>query len=242
VLLVVIFKQFVLQIAFLEGVEKVIRQFNKFALLSAMAALLLTPSFASADNSDPAQNPNGIKAGDEWTYDITDDITGDLKFTDTYVVTEATDKEITTRMTRRGSPNTILVVFDANWDLMDNSLWRRKPHGGEGIDLPLTVGKTWHVSYNSQNLKTGIVLREQAMGKVTGQESVTTSAGTFDTFKIATQVRAATSDPTVNSQTNIVTWFAPSINRWVKRTTATVIKGHVATSFSEELIEFSRRS
>jgi hypothetical protein len=221
----------------------VIRHLDKFGQVIALAALLLLPNLASADNSDSAQNPEGIKTGDQWTYDITDDITGDLKFTDTYIVTEATDKEITTRATRRGSPNTNLIIFDANWNLKDNGLWRKKPHGAEGVDLPLSVGKTWHISDNAQNMKSGLVVREQAMGKVTGQESITTSAGTFDTFKIATQVRiSSTIDPTTSSEANIVMWFAPSVNRWVKRTTATVIKGHVATSLTEELTDFSRRS
>jgi hypothetical protein len=71
---------------------------------------------------------------------------------------------------------------------------------------------------------------------------VTTPAGTFETFKIERHVsQNNTVDATRGSQTDIVFWYAPTINRWVRRTFVTRIEKRVRSSSSEELTDFSRK-
>src|SRR5437868_4093984 len=44
-------------------------------------------------------NSGAIRVGDRWSYDIKDDLTGDLRQAITVIVVEINDKEITTRVT-----------------------------------------------------------------------------------------------------------------------------------------------
>ena len=74
------------------------------------------------------------------------------------------------------------------------------------------------------------------------QESVTTKAGTFDTFKIQTSIQLQNSiDPTKKAQSLQDTWYAPAIDHWVKRTAETRIDGKLRDKNTTELIEYGRR-
>jgi hypothetical protein len=78
--------------------------------------------------------------------------------------------------------------------------------------------------------------------KIVGQESVTTRAGTFDTFKIEnSQTLINSNDPTKKLELSQQTWYAPQINHWVKRTAVSKADGRVRESMSYELIEYGRR-
>lgn len=190
--------------------------------------------------SQPEKPTDGVKVGDQWTYDQTDEITGNPTFTYTNTVATVTDKEVTLRLTRRGDERRGLVVFDTSWNVLDDGVWKFKiKDGGEGFGLPLSVGKEWRVSESIQNLKTGEFLKEIGKAKVVSEESFTTQAGTFDTFKIVADLREfATADPAKTQQSTLTTWYAPAINRWVKR--ATIVKGlgRLRTSTSEELTDY----
>jgi hypothetical protein len=50
-----------------------------------------------------------------------------------------------------------------------------------------------------------------------------------------------TKDQTKSSTTTETTWYAPTINRWVKRKTETRAEGRLRDSSSEELTEYSRK-
>jgi hypothetical protein len=66
-------------------------------------------------------------------------------------------------------------------------------------------------------------------------------SGTFDTFKIDLPARELnTTDPSKISETEVITWFAPLINHWVRRTVVMRFQIRTRTSNSEELTDFSR--
>jgi hypothetical protein len=67
---------------------------------------------------------------------------------------------------------------------IDDSMWKFKAHDGVGIRSPLTVGKEWRSEFESNNMQSGMVLRGTVGSKVAAQETATTEAGTFDTFRI----------------------------------------------------------
>jgi len=213
----------------------------KLRCLAIMIFALQIGSAAAEDATLPKE-PEGIKPGDQWTYDQTDEITGNLKFTYTNTVASITDKEITLRVTRRGDERVGLMVFDPNWNLIDDGVWKkRRRTGGEGIEQPLKAGKEWLISESLQNLKTGEFYAESGKAKVVGPESFTTQAGTFDTFKIVAELReTSTADPAKSFQSTITTWYAPSINRWVKRITAVRGLGRLRASLSEELVDYAK--
>ncbi len=92
------------------------------------------------------------------------------------------------------------------------------------------------------NLRSGQAFRAIGVAKVAGQEQVTVPAGTFDTFRVEMTVRATnTRDQTILENWTFLVWYAPEVNRWVKRKAEVRFAGRLRDSFSEELTEYSRK-
>jgi hypothetical protein len=215
---------------------------RRVLLLAGMTAVW--PRILLAQSPDQAEQKadQSVRVGDRWTYAETDQITGDTKATSVSVVTQVSDKEFDTLLSVRGKPGARIVAFDHDWNRIDDSLWKFKPHDGLGIRSPLTVGKEWRSEFESNNMQSGTVLNGTVRSKVTAQESVTTEAGTFDTFRIEHHlVEYMTTDPSKGSEDEIVIWYAPRINHWVKRTAIIRIEKRIRSSTSLELVDFSRK-
>jgi hypothetical protein len=186
-------------------------------------------------------DPGPVRVGDRWSYEVKDDVTGDLRHAVTVVVADINDKEITTRVSHRGKDHPQTIIFNLDWGRIDDTVRKFQP-GEPGIKRPLQIGKQWRSDYNMTNLKTGFAFRASAAAKVVGQESVTTPAGTFDTLRIETTVREVnTRDQTKSSVATYVTWYAPAINRWVRRKYKLQFEGRVRDSVSEELVDYARQ-
>jgi len=77
---------------------------------------------------------------------------------------------------------------------------------------------------------------------VTARENVTTSAGTFNAYKIETSIQAInTKDPSRKYQVVQISWYAPEVDHWVKRSTETRIDGRLRDKSAVELVEYGRR-
>jgi hypothetical protein len=219
-------------------------------LLATTATLSAqTPPAASPPAAPPpaAESPapeamEEAQTGDHWTYELRDDVTGDVKSTITNTVTEVTASEISTRSGQLGTSNTGFQVYDRSWNLINNGIWRYTPNDGTGIRTPLAAGKSWPVKSTDFNSTAGVSWKRSGTAKVVGQESVTTQAGTFDTFKIETtfQIQNA-NDPTKKLQAVQQVWYAPVINHWVKRTWTSRQEGRVRDKSTIELVEYGRR-
>jgi hypothetical protein len=83
----------------------------------------------------------GVLPGDRWVYEVTDEISGDLKLTTTVFVLDVSEQEINTRVSTRAS-SARQIVFDRNWNRIDDSVWKYRPSDGAGIKKPLLVGKS----------------------------------------------------------------------------------------------------
>ena len=202
-----------------------------------LAALL----FLHADSAAQTAEPGPIRAGDRWSYEIKDDLTGDLRHAVTVVVVDITDNEITTRTAIRGKDRPQTMVFDLDWGRIDDGAWRLQP-SGIGIKRPLQVGKEWRSDANAMHLQSGVAYRASGVAKVMGEEQITTAAGTFDTYRIETTVRLVnTRDQTKSSTWTFVFWYAATVNRWVKRKTEARYEGRLRDSYVEELTEYSRK-
>jgi hypothetical protein len=189
----------------------------------------------------PEQADEAVKVGDRWVYDQKDEITGFPKDTYSVVVTEVSPKEIVVNMTLRGKTGSSLIAYDHDWDRIDWPNVKFKPNDGQGIRSPLAVGKEWRTEYEARNTQTGAGYKGSVLNKVVAQETITTPAGTFDTFKIETRVRSiVTSDPSQASEFENVTWWAPKINHWVRRRLVTKFQHRTLSITSEELTDFSR--
>jgi hypothetical protein len=150
--------------------------------------------------------------------------------------------DIAMRTENLGHPGYGYLVYDHAWNLKDSSTWKYSPGDGTGIKTPLKVGSRWNFQSSDIYTGHGVSVKRSGSSKVVAEESVTTPAGTFETFKIETSatVRNA-NDPTKRSDLLLTTWYAPSVDHWVKRTSKITINGHLDQDTSAELVEFGRR-
>jgi hypothetical protein len=206
-------------------------------IAKSLAIQLFLVGYCAAQTVDPGP----LRVGDRWTYDIKDELTGDLRNAVTFVVAEITQKEITARVSVRGRDRPGTAIYNTDWGRVDDGAWKYQP-GEIGIRTPLQVGKEWRSEGNVTNIQSGLAMRSSGVAKVVGQEQVTTPAGTFDTFRVEMTVRQInTKDQTRSSTAILVFWYAPAINRWVRKKTDVRAEGRLRDSFSEELTEYSRR-
>jgi len=217
-------------------------------LLATSAWAQQAPAPAPADAAASAAPEKAVvpmeepRPGDRWTYEIRDEITGTVASTRENVVTEVTPREISVRHKNLGTNNEGLSVYDRSWNVVEDDPWKFSPHDGTGIQSPLVIGKTWPIQTNNINGINGNVWKRSGTSKVVGQESVTTKAGTFETFKIETKFTAKNiHDPTFQNEVTSLTWYAPAIDHWVKRTFVSMTNKHLRISTASELIEYGRR-
>jgi hypothetical protein len=205
------------------------------ALAASSSTASVQPSKAVVPMEDPLP-------GDHWTYEVRDEITGTISATRANVVTEVTPTEISMRFEVVGTPNQGLNVYDRSWNLINSGPWRYSPNDGTGIQKPLTTGKTWTFQANDVNAGGGYIWNRSGRSKVVGQESLTTKAGTFETFKIETTYsRRNVKDPTKKEEVIGQTWYAPAIDHWVKRAVVTRVDNHLVVNNTLELTEYGRK-
>jgi hypothetical protein len=184
----------------------------------------------------------GVLPGDRWVYEVTDEVTGDIKQTMTVVVLDVSEKEINTRVSTRGAAGPRQIVFDRGWSRIDDSSWKYTPSDGTGIKMPLQVGQDWRFDSRATNFHNGTAMSVNGQSKVVGKERLTTSAGTFDTFKIETTARQINANDQTKGSTLISTlWYAPTVNRWVRKTYKLQVEGRLRESQTEELTDYSRK-
>ena len=222
-------------------------------LMMGMICLLASNVQAQTAGEAPAQSGSAAAKpvismeeplqGDFWTYEVRDEISGTVKAIRNSLVTEVTPTEISVRFTTQGKQGEGgLNVFDRSWNLKGAAPWKYQPHDGSGIQLPLKAGASWKFQADDVNASNGNIWKRSGRSQVVGQETITTKAGTFETFKIETTVsRRPTNDPTRKMEITQQTWYAPSIDHWVKRTLVARGNGNLIANNSMELVEYGRK-
>ncbi len=215
-------------------------------VFASMARAQTTPSqppaAATTEAAAPEDSMEEPQTGDHWTYEVRDQITGELKSTVTNTVTDVSAKEIGVKLAFLGKPDVGYQTFDRSWNALENGDWRFAPNDGGGIQAPLAVGKAWSIKATDVNRARSWSWKRSITSKVTAKESITTQAGTFDAFKIETSIQLqSANDPTRKFQLEQQTWYAPTVDHWVKRTSISRSGGKVRENTSTELIEYGRR-
>jgi len=183
--------------------------------------------------------------GDHWTVEGRDAIAGTAS-TATSVVTDITPTDISVRanfVRADKSSGETFITYDRSWNSIRGGFWQYFPYDGNtGIQTPLTVGKTWSFQFSAVNTQAGVVWKWSGTSKVVGQETVTTKAGEFETFRIET-TSASTNlkDPTRTEPLIGVTWFAPALAHWVKRSWILYNDNRLRSNNTYEVVEFGRR-
>lgn len=200
------------------------------------------PAPSTPPSTSAAEAMEEPQTGDHWTYELRDEISGELKSTVIQTVSDVSAGNVEVRLTWLNSSNTGFLTFDRNWNVKNNASWRYAPGDGTGISAPLAVGKSWSIKSNDTSVSANATFRRTGTSKVTSKESVATTAGTFDTFKVETSIQAINvKDPSRKIQVTQISWYAPEIDHWVKRSSEVRVDGRVTDKSAMELIEYGRR-
>jgi hypothetical protein len=226
-------------------------QMLRYAVLVLSLASLVASGALAQQGAPTATEPSKAviameepRPGDHWTYETRDEITGKITSTRENIVTEVTPTTISVRFDKlgAGANEQGFTIYDRSWNQVDAPPWRYSPHDGSGIQVPLEVGKTWPVHTNSVNGSNGYIWKRSGNAKVSGQESITTKAGTFDTFKIETTFTATNvKNAMVKNEVTAITWYAPAIDHWVKRTYVSRTNQHLQINNVIELVGYGRK-
>lgn len=209
------------------------------SILSAQTPPSPPPAATGQPAPEAMEEP---QVGDHWTYEVRDEITGDLKSTMIHTITDVSATEISVRFETLGKPGFGYQTYDRSWDIINNGTWRYTPNDGSGVRMPLAVGKSWTFKSSDSNSTAGFSLKRTGTSKVTAKENITTRAGTFEAYKIETSIEMRnTNDPTKKSQAELQVWYVPEINHWVKRTYVSKSYGRVRERGALEMIEYGRR-
>jgi hypothetical protein len=220
-------------------------------LLTGMICLLAGSAYAQAANDARPSAPTPSKPvismeepmpGDFWTYELRDEISGNVTAVRKNLVTEVTATEISVRFNIQDRLQEGLNVYDRSWNLKSAAPWKYTPHDGSGIQSPLKEGANWKSEGDDINASNGNIWKRSGRSKVVGQETLTTKAGTFETPKIETTInRRPTNDPTRKMEIVQQTWYAPVVDHWVKRTQVGRVNGNLVFNNTIELVEYGRR-
>jgi hypothetical protein len=216
-----------------------------FSLLFISGSLAQSPPATSAlpSTAESAGSMDPPMPGDHWTYELHDEITGRLKATSTFTITDVTPTEIGVRVENRGNPNYGYYIFDQSWNVKKNPNSRFSPNDGGGIKLPLSPGSTWKFQNDQISLlNNAVAFHRSGSSKIVRQESVTTSAGTFDAYKIEISTEYHNiNGATKKGSSKTTNWYAPSVDHWVKQEFVSYVDGHLAQNLSIELVDYGRR-
>lgn len=217
-----------------------------FCLMLSLGASAVAQSVHSESNSaaseETAESMEPPLPGDHWAYEFKDEIAGTVKGTSSNVITDVSPTEISLRAENIGRPGISYWVYDRLWNVKSGPIWKFSPHDGTGIKLPLKVGSTWQFQSKDTFTARAGSFRRSGSSKIVGEESITTHAGTFQAYRIETSIKMNNiADPSKSSTLAMTTWYVPSINHWVKRTSKITTQGHVIENYTVDLIEYGRR-
>jgi hypothetical protein len=232
--------------------------FRAFARMVFTAALSLSATVGRAEDLDlktpepqkipPVVDSIPVKPGDRWTYRWIDDIVGETKSYETYTLTEIKDNAFSVAINvtpvGQGTPTSALHVFDENWGLLDDGVWVRKVGDPvTGVSLPLKVGARWEAHFTASRKNPDRDTNIDATSVVAAFEEVSFRFGlTYDAFRIETNETITPSGGGGPSVTLKVTqWYAPAVNRYVKRVIESRTNDRLQSRAIEELTEYKRR-
>jgi hypothetical protein len=212
-----------------------------------LGSLISWPHLLVAQSQPQGEADGAPRVRDLWIYDTKNEVTGLPAEGYTEMVTEVSPKEVVVNRTFREPvnrwPQNYIVTYDHDWNVIDNFDHKFKANDGMGVRMPLSIGKTWQAEFDAQDLHTTRrIYRGTSSSKVVAQEMITTDAGTFDTFKIEQQGRWLDPlDPARMYELQIVSWFSPQINHWVRRTNLIKFEKRLRENTTEELVDFNRK-
>jgi len=218
-------------------------------LLGMASALQHSVGEARADGEAPAPSSPAsgvdVARGDEWVYQTEDSLTGNVLSSTDVVVSDHDAGTIDVRI-RITDPGTGLVRVGAQ---TFDTFWRRLPDsGGEGAGTQdswgvrpnLRPGDNWSYHFGRPLGEGPIRMDWIGYAEALGPERIDLPDGrTVDTQKIEFFERPSIAR--YRYEMHIVEWFAPEINRYVRRDVEVRREGKTIESTTEILQDYIRR-
>jgi len=219
-----------------------------------LAMFVTTAAFAEDATTTPDTSPPPpaapaqVKPGDVWDYEVRDGLTDKPRSTINVTVTDVSASEIDARVHRTQATsnheNTWIVVYDRNWRTKENGEWRYSPPNDSfGVPDQIAVKKTWTYSRESKRATPATTSKARGTANVIAWERVTLPSGaSYDAYRIEF---VETVFPVVNNvkiESRIVEWYAPSVNRYVKRSWDTHQNGKFFDGEVEYLTSYEPQS
>jgi uncharacterized protein DUF3108 len=194
------------------------------AALAILAAVLAAcAGVVSQTAPGPAVTAPSPKVGDRWVYRGQEGYRTKILWEETHEITAISADGITVRVTLRGSgvdiarietwsaPGVVRVgaVYETETDRFDPPLIRYK--------YPLAPGASWNQSLRDLDKERGPYGPIRRHVTVSGYETVSTPAGTFDAIRMRTIMQL--DDETFwryATQCDYVEWYAPAVGAMVK--------------------------
>ena len=168
------------------------------------------------------------RVGDSYTYRVTDLYTKLETETFTQTITKITDTE---------------VIYDTGMvtDLLGNRVRTRDGRvfgPGQFIPLEFAVGRRWTTRFKLTHPRFGPGQVEIDM-RIVARETVTVSAGTFDTFRI--EGHGWSTGSWGSTQVTRIAWLAPDrVRRWIASEDLRAAGSKVIASEREELVAYKQ--
>ena len=247
------------------GVSKSIGIAAAFPALACAALLLVgAPAFSQNTTQEPKSGVTpsqeseatkvvtaiDIKPGDTWVYNTYNEITGELRWTATYIITEMKEKTVIVQystVTPRGQHSgEELQIYDDNWNLVERTSTIKFDFPSAsmgGLHFPLKVGTEWASKYRSINEKTAAIFSGTSLSKVVAREPVILRSGeSYDTYKIETIEQYTSAANSKKSENKTTSWFAQDVNKYVKLIYERRVGGRLLSSDKHELVSYRRRA
>lgn len=226
-----------------------------FRIIAAAVLILFADMAFAAENGPSASVPTDsqpplshpsvimhpVATGDFWSYEVKDEISGNVIYTRTIVVTDVTKNAIAARFNAPRPGQFGSIEFDNLWNIVTSNAAKYSPNDGTGVHLPLKPEARWNFS-SDVTYANGTVVKRVGASRMTGAETITTKAGSFETALIETSFATRNPvEPTRKMETSIRTWYSTDINHWVKRATVVKKNGLVYESETIELVDYGRK-
>jgi hypothetical protein len=177
-----------------------------------------------------------VHVGDIWKYRSLDGYTNETKVEYSHRIVKLTDQEITIQIKNKNVKGEKLQFLTREWNPLDTDGTKFEPFYPE-YKFPMSVGASWTQEYKTFNISgsTGFV-----RAKIVALEKVTVPAGTFDAYRIERDIEVQSTTADANTtKGRIITWYAPSVKKYVRREAMTFSNGRERSKEVNELLEYS---
>ena len=211
-----------------------------------LALGILTPAPVWADDA-PIVAKIEVRKGDEWQYVTRDMVTDKMTATTDIVVTDVRDNEIDVRVQSRDSrtsaENTFGSVFDRRWRKLIDS-------GGTdfsgfqdswGVPEQLDVGTNWEYHYEFRPEGFPMTARIVGHGEVSKKERIIAANDvSYECYRIEYEEASTLALANGRFEFSVTVWFAPEVNRYVRRDVELRQGSLLVQSTSETLSDYVR--